>query len=148
MRQRQPLGFLFDSLAGAFVFGVLRRLRLMTEQRLPSTPSASGSDPPSPPSVVLGISPDFSCRERPVGAEDRSRNRYCLTERTPTLVSDCRKQPGQHLREVREFLHRRKWRPTALRIHFPTLDAVKSVSRCLPLRARTNVRSRRSGTSC
>lgn len=43
---------------------------------LPSTPSASGSDPPSPPSVVLGISPDFSCRERPVGAEDSTFEKF------------------------------------------------------------------------
>ncbi|CAE7620439.1 unnamed protein product [Symbiodinium sp. CCMP2456] len=43
---------------------------------LPSTPSASGSDPPSPPSVVLGVSPDFSWRERPVGMEDSAFEKF------------------------------------------------------------------------
>ncbi|CAE7862242.1 unnamed protein product [Symbiodinium necroappetens] len=43
---------------------------------LPSTPSASGSDPPSPPSVVLGVSPDFSWRERQAGMEDSAIEKF------------------------------------------------------------------------
>ena len=79
--------------AGNSCLGFLRRCRsrLITEQRLPSTPSASGSDPPSPPSVVLGVSPDFSWRERQAGMEDRSQNRYCRIEQTPKLLLKSRK---------------------------------------------------------